>query len=613
MMMSLKASKPWLVLIAVLAVVFAVFAPSLSADFVNWDDTVHVYENSLVRSLDARSIGEMFRARVGGVYIPLTLLSFAVEYKFFGYDPFVYPLDNLILHLWVVALVFGLARRLGLGPWTAAAGALLFGIHPMHVESVAWVTERKDVLYSFFYLWALYVYLGPVSARGSELGVLRKDNRDLRRATSYEPRVPRMIAVTLLGILSLLAKPMAISLPAILILLDWFKGRKLTRQVLGEKLPLIAAAAVIGWMTYQVYARVPGESFGQGLLVWCWTLVFYIRQFLFPIFYVTLYRLPAPIELMNPQYVLSLATAVLLAASVVLFRRSKWFIFAATYFFFSIVFLLRFDVYDTNAVADRFMYLPSLGVCLWLAVVMEKLFCRAAAVRPWGRAAVIAGMCALLLFLGGMARRQCRVWHNSISLWEHQLSIYPKEKVALNNLANAYRQDPGYKSLIEQYRQAKAGERKFSPAAREAAVSLVKRVAGLFVAARRLDHDYLPPLYNLAYFFKDLGEYRLSAAKFQEYLKIDPFDHEVHLYLGEVYVTLGDPGKAEAHFDRAVALVPEDMRLYEEIIRVLNEAARGEGQNKDAFERARGRFFRLYKQRYHILSRKDQGLYYYRY
>ena len=124
----------------VLAVVFTVYVPVLQNGFVSWDDDVQLYDNISVRLLDREHIGEIFTSTVNKVYIPLTLLSYAVEYRFSGNEPFIYHLDNVLLHLAVVTLIYWLGLRLGLTAAASGIAALLFGIHPMHVESVAWVT-----------------------------------------------------------------------------------------------------------------------------------------------------------------------------------------------------------------------------------------------------------------------------------------------------------------------------------------------------------------------------------------------------------------------------------------------------------------------------------------
>ncbi len=148
----LKSHRQTLVISALLILTFLIYAQVLGHEFVNWDDNTHITENLQVRSLSSDNITRIFTSTIHKTYIPLTILSFAVEYKLVGLNPFLYHLNNLLLHLLVVFLIFRFAMVLGLKPIGAVTAAFIFGLHPMHVESVAWATERKDVLYSVFYL-----------------------------------------------------------------------------------------------------------------------------------------------------------------------------------------------------------------------------------------------------------------------------------------------------------------------------------------------------------------------------------------------------------------------------------------------------------------------------
>ncbi|PIW59188.1 MAG: hypothetical protein COW13_04720, partial [Candidatus Omnitrophica bacterium CG12_big_fil_rev_8_21_14_0_65_50_5] len=146
------------ILFFVLTVTFISMSSALFNGFTNWDDRVHVLENSQIRSLDWGNIKTIFTSKVIQGYIPLTILSFAIEHNF-SRHPFVFHLDNLLLHVIVAALIFWLGLRFGLDAWAAGLAALLFGVHPMHVEAVAWVSARKDVLYAVFYLLAVHSHL----------------------------------------------------------------------------------------------------------------------------------------------------------------------------------------------------------------------------------------------------------------------------------------------------------------------------------------------------------------------------------------------------------------------------------------------------------------------
>src|SRR3989338_672146 len=250
-----------------------------------------------------------------------------------------------------------------------------------------------------------------------------------------------LLATTMLGALSMLAKPMALSLPLILILLDWFKERPVKWQAFVEKLPLCVIIGSFTWISYAAHARIPGESVVQSALIWPWTFTFYLRQFLFPYFSVPLYRLPQPVVLTNPEYFLPLVVLVLVALALARLsvnqslrkvgtvqdsargapRRNKWFVFAVLFYFLSIFFLLRFDeTRDVNVVADRFIYLPCAGFLFLFGSFVQTLWSRG---RGAGRGFLVVSFVVLSVVFSVKTFQQSRLWRNSISLWQHQLKI----------------------------------------------------------------------------------------------------------------------------------------------------------------------------------------------
>lgn len=237
------------VVAGIVALVILAYSPSLKNQFVNWDDDAHLLANPFVHPVNVRDI---FTTTVNGIYIPLTSLSFALEYHFFKANPFIYHLDNLLLHLAVTVMVFLFCLRCGLSVLAAGLAALIFGLHPAHVESVAWVTEHKDVLYAFFYILALLCYLRYLR--------VRKEAPGYRRGWAF--------GLTLIfGFLSVLAKPMALSLPLVLFVLDWFFKRELTIRSCMEKMYCGLAIIPVAWITYVSQMRTPDIHFPGSILI----------------------------------------------------------------------------------------------------------------------------------------------------------------------------------------------------------------------------------------------------------------------------------------------------------------------------------------------------------
>ncbi|MFO7617449.1 MAG: hypothetical protein R6V75_09375, partial [Bacteroidales bacterium] len=208
--------NPWAPVL-ILVATFVVFSPALRNDFVNWEDDVNVTENPFVKQLNGENIKGLFKQTITGGYRPLATLTFALEHHFFGLNPLVYHLNNILLHLLCTLLFYIFLRKMGAGLIIAFVAAMLFGIHPMRVESVAWITERKDVLYSLFFLTSMILYL--------------KWYRD-RRLLFY-------FLALVAFILALLSKIQAVALPIVLLLMDFYHERTFRLKHLTDKIPFL--------------------------------------------------------------------------------------------------------------------------------------------------------------------------------------------------------------------------------------------------------------------------------------------------------------------------------------------------------------------------------------
>ncbi|MEA3225011.1 MAG: hypothetical protein U9Q07_03610, partial [Planctomycetota bacterium] len=364
-------------LVLILALTFLAYLPTLSNDFIYLDDDSHLLNNPDLRVLDWAHIKRIFTTTINTTYIPLSLLSFAFEYHFFQYDPFIYHLNNLLLHLGVTALVYVFALQVGLPLFAASAATALFGLHPIHVESVCWITERKDVLYAFFYMGALCLYWQYLSA-------------SMKKTVYYA-------AAVMCGILSMLAKPMALTLPLVMLLCDWLKGRKWGVEMIVDKIPHTLYVVPLTWLTLSANTGMVKPSLElSGIITWVWTFVFYIYKFLLPVSLIPRYMPPEPVTLANPVYATSVALFVVLIVAFIRWRKHRWLVFAAAYYFFSIFILLRANtVVDTDVVADRFMYLPCLGICFLFGYGVDKWMAAAKAKGgPW-RGVIIVGLIVL--------------------------------------------------------------------------------------------------------------------------------------------------------------------------------------------------------------------------
>ncbi len=502
-----QSKLPVVVLVlAVLLVTLMTFSPVLTSDFVNWDDETILLKNPLVKSLSVDNIVRIFRTPIIKIYSPLVTLSFAIEYHFFKFDPFIYHLDNLLLHLGILLLIFWFTVQLGLNTTTALLSALLFGIHPMHVESVAWVTERKDVLYAFFYMLSLNFYLRSLATGRTKFYVL----------------------AALAGLLSMLSKPMALSLPLIFYLCNWFRGDKFDRATISKGMFLFVYIIPIAWWTYRLQNYHYAANFYDEVLKTIWVFVFYIRKFFIPTSLGMFYELPGNPSLWNVSYLGAVSALIFLAALIFYFRRNKILVFANLFYIFSIFFALR-RVQEHSpggapfySIEDRCIYLPSLGYCILVAWALTRIL-RFYRDRSRFKALFVSVIIAILLvWLSFAAFLQCRKWTNSMMLWDSVIAHNPGSAIAYNNRGTQQTADG---LALDDYNKAIS-----------------------------LDPHFIEAYFNRAGILSRMGDYRGAIADYAKCIQVNPHDAEAYYLRSRNYEMLGDAPKALADASKAKSL-----------------------------------------------------------
>jgi len=537
--------KETAILFFVLVITFFAFSSSLLSGFTNWDDELLVVDNPEIRSLDFNHIKTIFTSTASLGYIPLSIFSFAIEYHFFGLNPFVFHLDNLILHLVVLALLFFFGLRLGLHAWASGLAVLLFGIHPMHVESVAWISERKDVLYAIFYLLALHSHWSYLETRKKSFYAL----------------------IILYGLLSMLAKPMALSLPLILGVLDWMKGRKFTLNVVWEKIPHFLYIIPLTLITYRIHAQPVQSSLGEGLLTWIWCSVFYIWKFFFPFPVVPLYSRPEPVSLLNPVYLMAIVSLIAFVGIAIRFRAYRWLFFAWLFYFFSIFFLFHFDLSEHKIVSDRYMYLPSVGFCFLFGSVVHDALGRLK--KRKDRRIVLVMVCLAVLF-GALSVKtffQCRVWKDSLTLWFEMLRYNPKSAFAFYNRAKAYESEKRFDLAEADYDTTIALSPKVALPYNNRGITRAYQgredeAMKDFNKTIELDPEYAEGYSNRAYLYYNLEQYEPALADLNKALELKPDYIKGYSNRALVRAALGRLDLALKDFNRAIEIDPSIAGLY---------------------------------------------------
>lgn len=387
-------------------------SPCRGNGFINWDETLYITRNPKIQTLSPGSVARLFSEPDLGMYSPLTSLSYALDYRAAGLTPKRYHTTNLLLHLANTALVMFLVRLLVTGTYVPFAVALLFGIHPAHVESVAWAAERKDVLYAFFYLASFLLYL------------LRRG-----RAWAYP-------ASLFLFLCALLSKPMAVTLPLALLLADYLKDGGWELRQLKNKAPYFALAALFAAIQLSAGVGQPPAWFWPGRLITpLYTLGFYLYTLLWPFDLSAMY-VTAPGGKAG-LYAIAAATGLLLLLLARFFRKDREIVFGAGLAAVALLPVLQFLPFGPVITADRYTYVSSVGFFLLLAVAGRRAWAEAG---PRWRAGLGACAVAAVFALTAAARARCAVWENGITLWSDTLRKQPAAPLALVNLCGAYLQ-----------------------------------------------------------------------------------------------------------------------------------------------------------------------------
>ncbi len=496
------------------------FSPSLKNGFINtWDDNVYITENTNVTGWGPDSMKEIFSKPVNGTYVPLPLLSFAMEYRLFGNNPLPFHITNLVLHILCTLLVFQLLRMLKMDVMFAAFGALLAAIHPMRVESVAWITERKDLLYSLFYLASMIFYI-----------------RSLRNKNG---RILNLMLCLLFFILSLFSKIQAVSLPLSLFLIDYYFERPFRLKNILEKVPLLILSLFFGlagiYFLQEESALKMNEllSLGDRVIYGFYALTMYLVRFLFPLNLSSSYGFPVPEGMPLPiLYYLNPLVILLLAALVFWkLRHNRVIIFGLLFFLLNIAFMLQIFSAGTAFQADRFTYIPYVGLFFIAAWVLEKT-----AGRIMSGNSNMYPILVLMVFIyfGTITFARCQVWKNDEVLWSDVIKKYPdKILLAYTSRGDYYLSAGNTEKAIDDFTHAiRLNPKEAHPYLRRGLVYLSLKAYDKAISdykmALKLDPDHPDVYQNLAaaYFFN--MDYQAAINVARDGLSRNP--HNAHLY-----------------------------------------------------------------------------------
>ncbi len=541
------SKKTFFWVLAILVVSIAAFSPILQNAFLNWDDIDYITNNPTIQSLDFTHLKDIFTSHPLKTYVPLTTLSFAFEYLFFQFNPYFYHLDNLLLHLSIAWLIYLFLRKLSLSVRTAGLAALLFAVHPMHVEAVAWVSARKDVLYAFFYMLALLNYCLYLEKRQS-----------IHYWLSF-----------FCGLLSMLSKGMALSLPFILLLCDWLYKRKDSKIMFFDKLPFFIYILPLAWANYAPNTSVMtmNKDFGEAVLIFIWSLTFYIKKFIFPFHLTPLYITPEPIHILSSVYLSSVIILIICLIAIYRYRTYQWLIFAFVFYFCSIFFLLRFDrLYNLSVVADRYMYLPMLGFCALIGIFCDKLLSWIEDHKPQWRSFIAVLLACALTVLSIKTNLQCRIWKNNLILWNRVIAGNQTLSVAYLNRGAAYKELNQIQESINDLKQSIKLLPSFGAHYNLANIYTNEKEYALAIenysAAIQLDPQHALAYNNRGVVNSTQKNYAEAVKDFNKAIEIDPTLLDPYYNQAVCYFLLNNTDAALASYNQVIHLRPDFWQAY---------------------------------------------------
>jgi len=522
----LAGRKMLLILAFVITTITSItYYPMFKNEITNWDDDKYIVENPYLQKLDGNTIKQIFSDYYMGNYHPLSMLSLSIDYKIGGKDkdgkikPWIYHSTNLILHIISSLLVFFFVYVLFRNITVAAVAGILFGVHTLHVESIVWISERKDVLYTAFFVASLLFYT----------------------YFAKNGKIIYYILAFVLFILSLLSKGQAVSLAVTLIAIDYFLDRKLlSMRVILEKIPFFILAVIFGIIAikaqkageamqdiqdYEFYKRIGFAGYGFAM---------YLIKLVLPLNLSAIYPYPDILNRSIPvhYWAFMIPTLLSIIAFFYYYKRSKQITFSIAFFIINIVLLLQLIAVGSAIYADRYAYIPSIGFFIligWITFLLIKKYSSMRVVIL-----SIVGIYSIVLIFFTWDR--IKVWKDSATLWDDVVKKQPKAVVAWNNRGSIKDKEGRHAEAIED-----------------------------FTRAIEYKPDYTHAFYNRGTAKKDLGNERndiemlkSALADFDKSLQIKPEFAEAYHNRGITKDLLGDFNGAIKDFDLSISINPKD-------------------------------------------------------
>ena len=565
------------------AISLAIFGQTIRYDFVNFDDDLYIYNAPAIQAgLTIKGMALAFTSPHARNWHPLTTISHMLDCQLYGLKAGGHHATNIVLHTIAVLLLFRVLRQMTGAVWKSVVVAALFAVHPLHVESVAWVSERKDVLSAVFFLLMLNAYV-----------------RYARAAS-----ITRYLAVAVLFAAGLMSKPMLVSAPVVLLLLDYWplrrfeqpsatkrkatilkpgNQRRIIRRLFLEKIPLLVLSAGACVITFILQKRaagaIPPLPFPWRLQNAFASYVIYVWETLWPTRLAVFYPHPDN-TLAIWEVILAIGFLLAITVAAIVFRSKRPYLFTGWFWYLGmLVPVIGLVQVGEQGHADRYTYLPHIGLFLLAVWLVADL----TAVRRSRSRFAVATAVVIIVALAWAAFIQTSYWRNSETLWTHALAVTSDNDVAHNNLGYLCVDRGELDKAISHFETAlriRSGkpDTHYDVGSAFVQMNLADALARKgqsdeamvhYEEAIKLQPNYADAYYNRGNVLFAKGRIDEAVADWEKTLQIQPNDADAHTCLGNALLRQGSPKEAIAHYERALALAPEDPHSRNNIAWVL--------------------------------------------
>ena len=565
--MSSKAVLLAVLIACVCAAVIAVHWPALSAQALSFDDNEYLVNNALVKSPSWSSARKFLSqvlepSTVGGYYQPLAMISLMLDYSLGGRVENLMPFHrtSLALHAANTALVIVLLYLLFGEVWIAAAAGLLFGLHPMTVETIPWVGERKTLLAAFFALWSLLFYLRYTHARKAGAGI---------QSPAGCSTWGFYIACLFFYLLALMSKPTSTPLPVLMLLLDFWPLKRFKWRSFLEKIPFFILGGIFAIITYISQTRTACSTLPTETGIWrislilCHNIIFYLCKIIWPINLSSHYPFPDPLNLSQPMVLAGvIGTCILIPLLLISLRWTRAALIGWLFFFIAILPTMGIIGFTNVIASDKFAYLPSFGLLMVLAYFLCNLRLKKSVISG-SKSVVIILLVLILASAESLATRSYLThWRNSLGLFEYMLSKAPNSPTLHNNLGMVYGELGRYQDAVEALKRAI----RIQPDLAEVHYNLGNAYQRLgryqdavepYKQALRIKPDYAEVYDNLGAAYGKLGRWQDAIEAYKQAIKIKPDYADAHYNFGNAYGKLGRWQEAIESYKQAIRIKPD--------------------------------------------------------